>query len=72
MFLAFFDCTFLVFVIITLIMNKLKYLICETSGIKQQQLKIILRDLYVQGIRVFKHNILRDPFTKEGYQIQPS
>ena len=52
-------------------MNKLKYLICETSGIKQQ-LKIILRDLYVQGIRVFKHNILRDPFTKEGYQIQPS
>ena len=52
-------------------MNKLKYLICETSGIKQQ-LKIILRDLYVQGIRVLKHNILRDPFTKEGYQIQPS
>ena len=41
------------------------YSACETSGIKQQQQKIILCDLYVQGyIRVFKHNILRDPFTK--------
>ena len=48
------------------------YSACETSGIKQQQLEIILCDLYVEGIRVFKHNILRDPFTKEGYQIQPS
>ena len=63
--------TFLFFVPNTFV-NKLTYLICETSGIKQQQLEIILCDLYVQGIRVFKHNILRDPFTKEGYQIQPS
>ena len=51
-------------------MNKL-YSSYETSGIKTTAARLLC-DLYVQGIRVFKHNILRDPFTKEGYQIQPS